>query len=82
MLNSLPKWSEVKEMYGESKVLGLETCQYYRESMDKNKWKLAVGGNFNSGTNFLYELLRKNCKAPSRPPAFLDKFIVSSRRAS
>lgn len=61
MLNALPKWSEVNEMYGEAKILGLETCQYYRESVDESKWRIAVAGNFNSGTNFLYELLRKNC---------------------
>lgn len=64
LIKSLPKWSEVKEMYGEPKILGLDTCQYYRESVDKKKWKLAVAGNFNSGTNFLYELLRKNCQKP------------------
>lgn len=64
MFNSLPKWSEVLEMYGEPKIIGLETCEYYRESVNKPKWKLAVAGNFNSGTNFLYELLRKNCAAP------------------
>ena len=64
MLNKLPKWSEVKEMYGEPKVLGLETCEYYRQDVDPKKWRLAVAGNFNSGTNFLYELLRKNCEKP------------------
>jgi hypothetical protein len=60
MLDSLPKWSDVIDMYGEPKIIGLETCQQYRESVQMHR-TLAVAGNFNSGTNFLYELLRKNC---------------------
>lgn len=61
MLDSLPKWSEVMDLYGEPNVIGLETCQAYRESVKEEHRTLAVAGNFNSGTNFLYELIRKNC---------------------
>jgi hypothetical protein len=60
MLDSLPKWSDIIDMYGEPNIIGLETCQQYRESVQEHQ-TLAVAGNFNSGTNFLYELLRKNC---------------------
>jgi hypothetical protein len=60
MLDSLPKWSDIIDMYGEPNIIGLETCQQYRESVQEHR-TLAVAGNFNSGTNFLYELLRKNC---------------------
>jgi hypothetical protein len=60
MLDSLPKWSDIIDMYGEPNIIGLETCPQYRESVKEHR-TLAVAGNFNSGTNFLYELLRKNC---------------------
>ena len=60
MSHSLPKWSDVLEMYGKSKALGSETCKAYQESVKKAKWKLAVIENFNSGTNFLHRRFGTN----------------------
>jgi hypothetical protein len=54
-LDSLPKWSEVLELYGEPKILGLETCQAFREKVDDPTLReLGVAGLFSSGTNTLY----------------------------
>lgn len=65
MLASLPKWSEVLDLYGKPKVLGLETCQAYRESVPEDQRLIGTAGNFNSGTNLLQELIVRNCQGTS-----------------
>ncbi|KAL3920960.1 MAG: hypothetical protein SGILL_003000 [Bacillariaceae sp.] len=59
---SLPKWSKILDAYGPPKILGLETCQAYRDAHLPDERTLAVGGLFNTGTNLLYALLTENCQ--------------------
>jgi hypothetical protein len=66
ILASLPKWSEITSFYGQPKIVGLETCQAFQESVAPTDRLLAVAGTFNSGTNFFTDLLKKNCWNPDR----------------
>lgn len=59
---SLPRWTDVMDLYGEPKILGLETCQRYRELVANPKLReLGVAGMFDSGTNVLHSTLVLNC---------------------
>lgn len=58
----LPKWSEILEAYGPPRLLGLESCQNYRDSVEFKDRNIAPAGIFNSGTNVLGDLLATNCK--------------------
>jgi hypothetical protein len=57
----LPKWSQILTAYGPPKILGLETCQVYRDKIKPEKRFVAPAGMFNSGTNVLPNLLDMNC---------------------
>ena len=49
-------------LYGDSpKIVGLETCETFRQTISPTRSLLAPAGVFNSGTNLLAELLLKNC---------------------
>lgn len=61
-ISSLPKWSTILEAYGPPKIIGLESCKQYRNSINPHQRTLAVAGTFNSGTNLLHSLLTSNCK--------------------
>lgn len=64
-IDRLPTWDQVVDLYGDSPViLGLDTCQRFRDSIDPRKAFLASAGPFNSGTNLLSELLWNNCALP------------------
>lgn len=64
-LSQLPSWNDVVSMYGDSpKIVGLETCQTFTETISSHSRLLAPAGVFNSGTNLLAELLLKNCVLP------------------
>jgi len=58
----LPKWSKILEHYGPPKILGLETCQAFREKIPPHQRHIAPAGMFNSGTNLLANLIRVNCE--------------------
>ncbi len=60
----LPTWDQVVERVGNDgpRILGLDTCKAYREHVPQGKRKLGVAGPFSSGTHYLNEVLRKNCK--------------------
>lgn len=62
IMASLPKWSEITSFYGPPRILGLETCQAFREQVDAVDRVAAIAGFFNSGTNVLYYILRANCR--------------------
>jgi len=66
----LPKWSEILEEYGPPKILGLESCQVFRDKIKPNKRRISPAGIFNSGTNLLSHLLADNCdlKTPNQVP--------------
>lgn len=57
----LPKWSDIIDFYGPPKILGLESCQRFRDTIPKGKRQMAASGIFNSGTNLLAALIRSNC---------------------
>jgi hypothetical protein len=59
---SLPKWSEITSFYGPPRIIGLETCQAFREQVDAVDRMAAIAGFFNSGTNVLFFILRANCR--------------------
>lgn len=56
LLNSLPRWSEVLDLYGEKPVvLGLDTCEKFQaDTSQASKRQVAPAGLFNSGTNILH----------------------------
>jgi len=72
VMKSLPTWEQVTALYGAEPVLvGLDTCQAFRESgEDPAEHLLGVGGTFNSGTNLLAELLIHNCEMRARQNKF------------
>lgn len=55
-LNSLPKWSDIVDLYGETpRIVGLESCERYRQQVvDHSMRTVGVAGMFNSGTNVLH----------------------------
>jgi len=64
-LQQLPTWQHVVNLYGDSpKVVGLETCETFRNTIDPRKAFPAPAGPFNSGTNLLSGLLWRNCAMP------------------
>ena len=66
VIASLPKWSEVTSFYGPPRVIGLETCKAFRDKVPLDKRMIGAAGIFNSGTNFLFYLLKKNCWNPKK----------------
>lgn len=66
-LNQLPTWEQVVELYGDSpKIVGLETCHEFRDTIDPTEALVGLAGTFNSGTNLLAELLWSNCVLTKR----------------
>ena len=58
----LPSWNYILEEYGDTpRIVGLETCEQFRNSPDPAEHMISVAGTFNSGTNLLATLLWKNC---------------------
>jgi hypothetical protein len=64
--DQLPRWSTILEAYGPPKILGLETCQRYRDTVEPQLRNMGVAGTFNSGTNLLGALLAFNCRSTVR----------------
>lgn len=66
-LEQIPKMSQVTAMYGKGPVIaGLDTCDRFQNLTEPEEHFLAVAGTFNTGTNLLAELLKKNCYMPAR----------------
>jgi hypothetical protein len=69
LIEELPLWSEVTEMYGSKPVLhGFNegNCQRFQASSDPGEHFLGTAGTFNTGTNLMSELLIRNCMMPER----------------
>jgi hypothetical protein len=66
-LAGLPKWSTILKAYGPPKIIGLDTCERYRNSVTPASRNLGVAGTFNSGTNLLHSLLEDNCVEGDEP---------------
>ena len=59
--NKIPSWQQVNERFGdESKVIGMETCEAFRQAVPERKRMAAPAGMFNSGTNFLHNMMLEN----------------------
>jgi hypothetical protein len=51
-IDELPTWPQIQRLYGnEPRIVGLETCAAFRESVDARTRFFGVAGTFNSGTN-------------------------------
>eukprot|EP00980_Cylindrotheca_fusiformis_P009702 scaffold2143_cov125-Cylindrotheca_fusiformis.AAC.4 len=67
LIDKLPTWSEVTELYGDKPVIyGLDTCERFRTHSDPADHFVGTAGTFNSGTNLMAELLIANCHMPAR----------------
>jgi hypothetical protein len=68
----LPPWWSIEEQYGaEPRILGLDRCRQF-QSLNQHRpddINIAPAGLFNSGTNFLYQLLQENCNFQGRSPS-------------
>jgi len=50
-LLSLPKWSKVRELYGDGPVvIGLDSCKKFRETSRLDDASIGIAGMFNTGT--------------------------------
>jgi len=63
----LPKWSDIIKAYGTPKILGLETCQRFQDTIEPSRRNIGPAGIFNTGTNLLSILLRNNCIWDQQP---------------
>jgi hypothetical protein len=64
---ALPSWNEVVQRLGEEpRIIGLETCQTYRETVPLERRQVAPAGMFSTGTNLLQHLLKANCQVAGR----------------
>ena len=66
LAKELPKWDDVLERFGKEPVIvGLDRCEAFQRDVPARKRLVGVAGTFNCGTNFLFNLLRKNCRMPN-----------------
>jgi hypothetical protein len=57
-LQALPTWSQVQRLFGDGpRIVGLERCQEFRESVDPSETFLSIAGTFNTGTNLISALM-------------------------
>ena len=65
MKAGLPTLSQVHTVVGKQPyIVGLDSCQSFREKVPDMERLLGPTGTFNTGTNLLYELLKENCVNP------------------
>ena len=65
---ALPSWEQVRQVIGDKpRILGLETCRAYRETVPLKRRQVAPAGMFSTGTNLLQHLLQANCLVSGRP---------------
>jgi hypothetical protein len=66
-LKALPTWSQIQRLFGDRpRIMGLETCQAFRDSVDPKVKFFGIAGTFNTGTNVLAELMIQNCQITER----------------
>ena len=69
----IPPWWWIEDQYGDRPtILGLDRCQQFQQINQNHSHKIQIAptGLFNSGTNFLHQLLQQNCYFPHRPTNF------------
>lgn len=65
--SKLPKWTDIVKIYGEeSYIIGMDTCNEFRNTVPENKAFIGVAGIFNTGTNLMGDLLNENCVLEGR----------------
>lgn len=63
----LPNVEGVERLYGTRPViLGLEQCEIFQRNVPVGEEFISPAGMFNTGTNLLEQMLRKNCVLPER----------------
>ena len=66
-LNEFPTWGEIREEAGDAPIIvGLETCEVFRNSIPPVNRSIGSLGMFNSGTNLVTKLVKQNCIIPER----------------
>jgi hypothetical protein len=76
LIQELPTWSEVVELYGPKPVIyGLEECDRFQHRSDPADHFVSTAGTFNTGTNLMAELLIANCHMQAR----MDKYGSQNR---
>ena len=66
-VDDLPTWEQIVKIVGPHPVVGgLDTCQAYRDTVPAVERMLGAAGMFNTGTNLVTHLLKRNCVIPER----------------
>ena len=76
LIEELPLWSDVVEIYGPEPVIyGINegNCERFQAQTDKGDHFIGTAGTFNSGTNLLSELLIANCIMPDHMKKYGNK---------
>jgi hypothetical protein len=67
-LGSLPSWRQVVDRIGDRpRMIGLDTCETYRQTVPVADRHVAPSGMFSTGTNLLFKLLHQNCVIYKQP---------------
>ncbi|KAL7547716.1 hypothetical protein ACHAWF_011000 [Thalassiosira exigua] len=78
--SKLPTPSQIASMYGPRPVVsGLDSCAAFRSAVRPEDRHVAPAGLFNTGTNNLAILLRRNCYLPQRAGAREDRWKSGMR---
>ena len=65
--NQLPSMRTIAEQYGtEPVIVGLESCDRFRQTVPPERRMLGSAGMFSTGTNLVTQLLKRNCFIPAR----------------
>lgn len=68
-----PTWKQITDQYGDAPVvLGLETCQTYRQLLAGRTPMIGVAGMYNTGTNSFMTTLHKNIRSADGEPIDLE----------
>ena len=65
VLDMLPDWKTITDFYGPPVIVGLDKCQEFQQRVRPKKRLMSIAGTFNSGTNFLADVLTENCYNPA-----------------
>ena len=78
-LNEFPTWGEIREEVGDAPIIvGLETCEVFRNSIPPVNRSIGSLGMFNSGTNLVTKLVKQNCIIPERVDYYGNQTLTST----
>lgn len=73
-VDQLPTWTQVQDLYGKKpRIVGLERCEEFRNSVEPSTRFLAMAGTFNTGTNLIHAVMKHNCQINERMEAYGSK---------